>query len=387
MPRSFPILIKDALSTMIMGALVMAPGSAQAETIKFEDMFRGTTVSAAQCASLDQAVYVSAYGYGICMRYYLSTAGGDGRRAAMYLEGDTPGIAPGTSHYKDKSVAKDVDTRNLIKRAEGLSRSTGQPAVYLARMGVNGSSGHFADRRTHLELKITNLAIDAIKKRHGFSGFDIAGQSGGSTLLAGLLPLRSDIHCAVLGSGLLVAREVETRRAAARNVPALQMFDPQQGLPSIIRNSSARIIVVSDRQDTIVPMPYQEPFVQRLKSARRQVEQFYVQAKDPRHHGVAAQSILIAGECVRGRSREEIAQRLDSTTIAERVSPKEPAPKEQTPQPRRAQLQPAPDTGPTPQRSDEQKAHRSPADGECTRYFPVIGANVTVPCSRVTANN
>ena len=266
---------------VLLTSLVIGPSSGYAEIIRFQDMFRGTTVSAELCASKDHTVFVSAYGRGICMRYYLSTSGGDGQRAAVYLEGDMRGIAPGSKHYRDKSVAIDTDTRNLERRAEALSWATGQPAIYLARMGINGSSGHFADRRTHLELRITNLAIDAIKKRHGISSFDFVGQSGGSTLLAGLLPLRNDVHCAVLGSGLLVTRESETRRAWARNDPALRMFDPQIGVPSIVRNSSARIIVVSDRQDTTVPIQHQEPFVRRLKSAGRQVEQFFVQAKDP----------------------------------------------------------------------------------------------------------
>ena len=48
-----------------------------------------------------------------------------------------------------------------------------------------------------------NAALDAIKQRYGFEGFHLAGQSGGSKLVGGLIELRHDIACAVAGSGPL----------------------------------------------------------------------------------------------------------------------------------------------------------------------------------------
>lgn len=91
----------------------------------------------------------------------------------------------------------------LLRHAQKISQTTAMPAIHLARMGVDGSSGSHRNRKTQLALQATNLALDAIKRRYGFHGFDIFGQSGGSTVTAGLLSVRHDIGCAVLGSGQL----------------------------------------------------------------------------------------------------------------------------------------------------------------------------------------
>src|SRR6185369_16746722 len=76
-------------------------------------------------------------------------------------------------------------------------------AIYLARIGVDGTSGDHKSRKTLLELHLMNAALDAIKRRYGFLGFHLVGQSGGSKLVGGLIGLRRDVACAVSGSGRL----------------------------------------------------------------------------------------------------------------------------------------------------------------------------------------
>jgi len=44
-------------------------------------------------------------------------------------------------------------------------------AIYLARIGIDGTSGNHVFRKTLLELHLMNAALDAIKQRHGFRGF------------------------------------------------------------------------------------------------------------------------------------------------------------------------------------------------------------------------
>jgi hypothetical protein len=206
---------------LLLGAVAAAicfwPAVARAEIIKSEDMRRGTTVTAAQCAVHSNAVWVSAYGRNICMRYFLSHAGGTGRQqATIFLNGDKSRC---DNHFCQ--ILKDTNTDAMERRVREISREMGQPAIYMARMGVDGSSGHHAQRRTKLELHITNAAIDAIKRRHGFIDLNMYGQSGGADLIGGLLAMRTDINCAVPGSGGLVAWPSDLKWNKSRADPAL----------------------------------------------------------------------------------------------------------------------------------------------------------------------
>src|SRR5579864_4259403 len=69
------------------GLLFAAPG-ASADIVKKEDMLRGVTISHAQCDSTPQTLWLSVFGQDFCVRYYLSTAGGEGPRPLVYLSGD-----------------------------------------------------------------------------------------------------------------------------------------------------------------------------------------------------------------------------------------------------------------------------------------------------------
>ena len=106
-----------------------------------------------------------------------------------------------THNWKDTSGSADVDTADLVRFADSFSKMAKTTAIYLARIGVDGTSGDHRSRKTVLELKLVDVALDAIKRRHGFEGFHIVGQSGGSQILGGLIGLRQDIGCAIAGSG------------------------------------------------------------------------------------------------------------------------------------------------------------------------------------------
>jgi hypothetical protein len=204
-------VLRRALHTMTLVATVGAATGSSATIIKVEDMLRGFTTTRAQCALQPQAVWVSADGQDFCVRYYLSTVGGQGSRPVVFLNGDSLAqidaktwqwIMPAKDHVRGPEMM-DVDTDNLVAIADDYSRSTKTTAIYLARIGVDGTSGNHLARKTELELHVVNAALDAIKQRHGFEGFHLAGQSGGSRLLGGLVAIRHDIACAVAGSGRL----------------------------------------------------------------------------------------------------------------------------------------------------------------------------------------
>jgi len=275
--------------------------------ISVNDMLRGITITKEQCAALPQAVWVKPYGRDFCVRYYLSTAGGQGRKPLVFLQGDKFGTLDGkTQTFKNvPPETKDIDTNNLVKVADGLSKQAKTTGIYLARIGVDGTSGHHRARKTMLELAMVDEALNAIKQRHQLDGFHLVGQSGGSTLVGGLIGRRQDIGCAVPGAGKLA------RLATAKPMPdpGRQYFDPADSIPAIIRNG-ARLLVVTDPADEKVNVEHQIAFVRKFRKAGGQVEQFFAQATDKDHHFVSAYARYVAAACIAGKSNQEIAQGL-----------------------------------------------------------------------------
>ena len=310
------------LLSALLGAALLASCPAGAETIPAREMLRGTEMTADACAHIRNAVWVTAYGHGFCMRYYLSTAGGADDVPVVFLNGDRPTFDTLHENVRNRSgktrsrarrnkaqarKAKDVDTADLAEQTDKISRLTRNTVIYLSRMGLEGSSGHHGLRRTMLELHVTNAALDAIKQRHGFRGFHIFGQSGGSTLTGGLLALRRDIGCAIPGSGRL-ALIVQAKQVGT---PALKRFDPVKMIPAILQNSSAaRIIVLTDPKDKIVPRRNQSEFVERFREAGGQIERFYVKSTSKTHHGLTAYSAFVMGQCVHDASHQDIKRKL-----------------------------------------------------------------------------
>jgi hypothetical protein len=241
------------------------------------------------------------------MRYFLSTAGGDGTRPVVYLSGDKIGtLNVKTGAWASNADDKDINTDDLMRGTAGLSRQARTTGIYLSRVGLDGSSGDHRIRRTVLELQATNAALDAIKRRHRFDGFHIVGQSGGSKLLGGLLALREDIGCAVIGAGRL-AEKAGPPPAFDRS---LENFNVADSISTIARRRSTRIVVITDPVDQRVPGRTQTGFVQMLRQAGGQAEQIEVQATDENRHGVATYARAALADCVRGAAAQEIAENV-----------------------------------------------------------------------------
>jgi hypothetical protein len=184
---------RSLFGILLASALLTANG-ATAEIIQKQDLLRGITITREQCEATSQTLWLNVHRRNFCVRYYLSTAGGEGARPVVFLQGDQLG----TLNRKDWTwieplKAQDVDTDELMKIADDFSKMAKTTAIYLARIGVDGTSGNHMSRKTVLELDLMNAALDAIKRRHGFEGFHLAGQSGGSRIAGGLIGLRRDV--------------------------------------------------------------------------------------------------------------------------------------------------------------------------------------------------
>jgi len=278
------------------------------------DIARGIVMTQAQCAAIPQAVWVSAMGRSLCMRYYLSVAGGTGSRPVVFLQGDLGfDIDRKTGTWSVPAALPDTNTDDLVKYADRISKQQKTTAIYLARMGRDGSSGSHKERHTELEVQATNAALQAIKQRYQFEDFHVYGHSGGGNLVGGLLSLRNDIGCAVPADGVLAPG------ASKAPDPALQYFDSSAHVATIAQNRSARILVVTDPQDTVVKIGIQLPFVEKLRKAGGQVDQFMVAATDEEHHFTTPHAELVMTDCLRGASHDEIVAdlaKLDASLLA-----------------------------------------------------------------------
>jgi pimeloyl-ACP methyl ester carboxylesterase len=293
--RSFAVAVVLSLSVA---------GAARGEIVRLADMLRGIEMTPAECTARPYTVWVTAYRRSVCIRYYLSEAGGTGPEPVVFLSGDKLGVFNGIA-FAPRAHDKDVDTDALIKRADGFSRAAGTTAIYLARIGVDGSSGFHGVRRTMLELHIVNEALEAIKTRHRLERFHLFGQSGGAALVASLPALRTDIACAVAGAGPLSGERM--MRPAD---PARRLLDPAEFVAALAFNRAARMLVITDPLDQTVSAERQNSFVRKLRQAGGAVDQFFVQAGDPQQHDVSAYSLLAVSECVRRAPTPEIARKL-----------------------------------------------------------------------------
>lgn len=293
---------------LALAILLLAASGAAAEIFRKQDLLHGITITHAQCEAMPQALWLSVLGRDFCVRYYLSTAGGEGTRPVVVLQGDQLGkLNPRAWTWTDTSEAKDVDTDDIMRIVDGFSKMAKTTAIYLARIGVDGTSGDHMFRKTVLELQLMNAALDAIKRRHGFEGFHLAGQSGGSVIADGLTGLRRDISCAVLGSGQFL-----TPQGANATDPARSYFDAAKSIPQLAQNQSMRPFLVTDRMDKKVPVAQQSGFIDKVRRAGRQIPQFFVEATDDNHHGVLMYTQLVVAGCVLGRSDDEISRAVST---------------------------------------------------------------------------
>ncbi|WP_229266473.1 hypothetical protein [Leptospira sp. severe_002] len=329
MPVFVSIQRRGLIAAVIAGAALAAAVPASAHVIPLQELRQGVAMTPAQCASLPSTVWLVVQGRPFCIRYYLSNAGGQGAqqgtqlaaRPVVFLEGDKLGsFNTRTGVFKvEPGKDRDINTDNLDRYAEGLSKRNKTTAIYLGRVGVDGSSGDHRLRHTLLELQVTNAALDAIKQRHRFEGFHLVGQSGGSTLAGGLLAMRADVGCAVLGAGRLVNPPNLWPKGPTGQI--IEQFNVVDAAAIIAQRRTTRILLVTDPADQRVPEKFQTPFVQMVRQAGGQADQFLVQATDENRHGVTPYAHMTMAACVQGASSPEIAQQL-TQLVAKRLADK-----------------------------------------------------------------
>jgi len=227
--------------------------------------------------------------------------GGAGRRPVVFLQGDQFGRldgAPGTSTLAD---TKDTNTEDLIGSRQLLQ--DGRDDRNLSRPHWRGRiSGHHRVRHSVLELYGWTP-----HRRHQEAPpvrrVPSRRQSGGATLVGGLLALREDIACAVPAQA---GSPNSTSRSATD--PTLEAFDPYDAIPRIAQTAGPRHRRHDPRTRRSGPAP--DHFAQGLEQAGKPVEQVMVQAVDENRHGVVAYAGLRSPCARRVRPRKRSKTRL-----------------------------------------------------------------------------
>jgi pimeloyl-ACP methyl ester carboxylesterase len=310
-----------SLAAIVLAGACFAAGPAGADTIKKEDSLRGVTMTRAQCDAIEQTVWLGIFGQDFCVRYYLSTAGGEGPRPVVFWNGDSNGPLDITRDratgnvvrraWDDPSRARDENTDDFMETANTFSMMAKTTAIYIGRIGVEGTSGNHMSRRTLLELQLMNAALDAIRQRYRFEGFHLAGESGGGRIAFALAGMRRDIGCVISASGQLVGID---EAAGKLSDPGQTFIDLMvHSVPSLAQNRAERLILITDPADQQVPPAEQQnPIVAKLRQAGRPVSQFLVESTDANHHGVLAYAQLAMAGCVLGKSDPDIARAIDT---------------------------------------------------------------------------
>lgn len=281
-------------------------------TFTEDAVVRGVRASAAQCASVPNAVWAApreASAGAECIKFW--AAGFDGpsaappKRAIAYFAGDVflgPGQTP--TAYLAQS-----DER-LQAEAQEWSRRLGVPYVFIGRPGTYGSSGDHMQRRRIGESLLMSAALDQLKQRLGVSQWVVAGQSGGGHVTSALVAQRGDIVCAVPASAVSSPRIRWELKGLRRDTTGHgDAYEPTRFIDKARSHPSLRVFVLGNPLDTNVPWPSQTAMADALRRADIPVAVLEGQGSGPAGHGLGNSARRVAGWCARDMPTDEIVAR------------------------------------------------------------------------------
>lgn len=282
----------------------------QVKTFSERDATQGVKMTAAQCAKLPKAVFVTSFGEGVCMRYYLGAPAKD-KQTAVFLSGDVLGLNRQGNRVADAGYLT-AAPEYLDAAVRVWSRRFNLPVIFLARLGIYGSSGWQGDRRTVFEVDVTLKALAAIKAKEGIAGFHVAGQSGGALIGMAAVAERDDIACAAIGSGPLDLRaflasdgipwRTEGRRAH---------YDMMARVGDVARKTAAgaRVMMLTDPADKFVPAPVQTAFADAVEAAGGKILRIETAGRGADHHALTEKALFSLAMCANGHSDAAILNR------------------------------------------------------------------------------
>ena len=314
-------------------ALLFSASAASAET------FSGTYMpgqvhaeeakSRALCESDSNRIFVPLGKDSECVAFSMTKGFDDRRQAVFFFDGDPPPAQDAAAFddymMKDKAMAEKL----MSHYAEKFKIQY----FYVSRLGVQGSSGNSQTRRTGHETAVFALATQLLAKRFNVDKIGIAGQSGGSSIGAGLLTMGfTGAKCLALGSGAydLVGLHYDFLlthgKRANRALLERTYYNPIDLVSNIEPDVTRRIFVIGDPQDQNAKFVQQRQFVSDLQANGNNANLIEVAAYN--HHGATTYSLVAAAECMNGETDSTIEHGLATMTAKAiaREKSKQPSP-------------------------------------------------------------
>lgn len=290
------------IASAVLASFAAAPASAhQAPAPRFPTVLAAEAQSKELCEKNPRRIHVATRWSTECIAWFVTRGHERDRRAIVFFDGDTSPerIADNATVQRNLSNAKEL----LQRWADRL----GVRYILVSRVGLNGSSGNHGERRKPKETMIMNAAVDILKERLGFDRVALAGQSGGATIAATLLSLgRTDVDCAVLGSGAYELVELRAKDLAKAGVTPTKeqllnvTLDPMDLADAVPPDRRRRIFVVGDEADVRTPFSQQKRYAERLARLGHHARTIAIDAQGELDHGATVYTIPTAGACLRG---------------------------------------------------------------------------------------
>jgi pimeloyl-ACP methyl ester carboxylesterase len=238
-----------------------------------------------------------------CISFVASANAQGAETALVFLDGD--------ALEKDLVEASQDSARTGYQRlADKFAERYQVPVVVVGRPGMMGSTGFQLLGGQRDEGYVVDGALDGIKAKLGVRRLALAGQSGGSRIIAQLMVIgRADIACAAMGSG---AYDVPGLRNGGRSMtniwgdPGRRYLVPLQRAGEIQNSPARRSFVIGDPRDTVADFNEQKAWADKLATLGHHVVAIEAEASPPSFHGMSQRAILAAAMCATGKSDDQI---------------------------------------------------------------------------------
>lgn len=302
-----------ALAATLLAGPATAQSRAGAEHFDPAGVVAGVTIPRDACAALERdetAVWITAGGRSLCMRYYAAGLKPGGNPiAAAWFNGDVLGPKGNDATKRQQGFGP----ARMIEQQAALAARFGVPFLFIGRPGTYGSAGkHHAMRGRPVEAALADATLDALKTRYRVGVWALGGHSGGGTLVAELLARRQDLRCAVISSGAAAYRAYLEARGLAEPGEPLARFDPSTALDRVPADPARRVFVIGDPRETNVPFASQRLYFDGLTARGHRAWLLPLErATDPRFHDLVDFGETATGLCAAGA---ETAAILDTLT-------------------------------------------------------------------------
>jgi len=301
--------ILSLLALFICACRTGLPYDPGGDTFNENNFFKGMSASAAECSAYDKREWVVSDGKGYCIRYFGPKLTNSIDELLIYLTGDL-------NHGDIWNIYSNITAAKLTGFAEEISTRIGIPTILIARPGTFGSSGKHDDDKDlkGAEARVINTVIEKLKQAYGIRKTSFVGQSGGGHIVAFLLTLRTDVHCAVLSSAPLSLRhyEINWKIPFPFSDFAEQFWDPLTHWNDVKVDTSRRIFVLADKNDKITPYDGAKAYVLRGNALGHNVEFIDLKAIDKDQHGLGAWGVAVALACIKNLPDSEIIEKTQT---------------------------------------------------------------------------